>query len=72
MIGALAAFAFAVALCGAVSQARPDVLLAGPRGMRTLHEVGKVSAWHPYASNSLAILVCSDNPLHVASLREVS
>lgn len=51
--------------------AQPDVLLAGPRGMRTLHEIGKISAWHPYASNSLAILVHSGNPLHIASLSDL-
>lgn len=51
--------------------AQPDVLLAGPRGMRTLHEIGKVSTWHPYASNSLAVLVRSGNPLRIASLSDL-
>jgi ABC-type molybdate transport system substrate-binding protein len=51
--------------------AKPDVLLAGPRGMRTLHRFGKVAAWHPYASNTLAILVPAGNPLHIDSLRDL-
>lgn len=50
---------------------RPDVLLAGPRGMRTLHAQGKVSAWHAYASNTLAILVRRHNPLHITSLADL-
>lgn len=52
--------------------ARPDVLLTGPRGMRTLHAQGKVSAWHAYASNTLAILVRRGNPLHIASLADLA
>lgn len=48
-----------------------DVLLAGPRGMRTLHAIGKVSTWRPYASNKLAILVREGNPLHIASLNDL-
>lgn len=51
--------------------AQPDVLLVGPRGMRSLQQIGKVSAWHPYASNKLAILVRAGNPLHVRSLNDL-
>lgn len=51
--------------------ARPDVLLTGPRGMRTLQRFGKVAAWRPYASNALAILVPAGNPLHIDSLRDL-
>jgi ABC-type molybdate transport system substrate-binding protein len=51
--------------------ARADVLLAGPRGMRTLHAIGKVSTWQPYASNTLAILVRAGNPLHVRSVMDL-
>lgn len=51
--------------------ARPDVLLTGPRGMRNLQQMGKVSAWHAYASNTLAILVRAGNPLRIRSLRDL-
>lgn len=51
--------------------AKPDVLLVGPRGMRTLHAAGKISVWHAYASNTLAILVRGGNPLRIASLRDL-
>jgi ABC-type molybdate transport system substrate-binding protein len=50
---------------------KPDVLLTGPRGMRTLHRSGKVGAWRAYASNTLAILVRAGNPLHIDSLRDL-
>lgn len=50
---------------------KPDVLLTGPRGMRTLRRFGDVSAWHPYASNTLAILVRAGNPLHIRSLTDL-
>lgn len=50
---------------------QPDVLLTGPRGMRTLRQFGKVSTWHPYASNSLAILVRAGNPLNIRTLRDL-
>lgn len=50
---------------------KPDVLLTGPRGMRTLHALGKVSAWHAYASNMLAILVRAGNPLRIRSLYDL-
>ena len=51
--------------------ARPDVLLTGPRGMRELRQTGNVSAWYPYASNTLAILVRAGNPLNIRSLRDL-
>lgn len=51
--------------------AQPDVLLTGPRGMRSLQQLGKVSAWHPYASNTLAILVRAGNPLGIHSLLDL-
>jgi molybdate transport system substrate-binding protein len=51
--------------------ARPDVLLAGPRGMRRLHEAGYVESWVPYASNQLAIMVRRGNPLNVRSLADL-
>ncbi|HKU66528.1 MAG TPA: substrate-binding domain-containing protein [Candidatus Baltobacteraceae bacterium] len=51
--------------------AKPDVLLAGPRGMRTLRRLRKVSASQPYASNTLAILVRAGNPLHIGSLGDL-
>lgn len=50
---------------------QPDVLLTGPRGMRTLHRIGKIDASYPYASNRLAILVRSGNPLHVHRLSDL-
>lgn len=50
---------------------QPDVLLTGPRGMRTLRRFGDVSAWHPYASNTLAILVRAGNPQHIRSLTDL-
>jgi molybdate transport system substrate-binding protein len=50
---------------------KPDVLLTGPRGMRTLQQSGKVSAWRAYASNTLAILVRAGNPLRIDSLRDL-
>lgn len=58
----------ALRLGNMVITAQPDVLLVGPRGMRSLHQLGKVAAWHEYASNSLAILVRAGNPLHIRSL----
>lgn len=51
--------------------AQPDVLLTGPRGMRDLRHMGKVSTWHAYASNSLAILVRAGNPLAIRTLRDL-
>lgn len=51
--------------------AKPDVLLVGPRGMRRLRASGAISVWYPYASNTLAILVRSGNPLHIRSLRDL-
>jgi ABC-type molybdate transport system substrate-binding protein len=36
-----------------------------------LRQYGKVSAWHAYASNSLAILVRAGNPLNIRSLRDL-
>lgn len=50
---------------------QPDVLLTGPRGMRSLRRIGEVSTWHSYASNSLAILVRAGNPLNIRSLRDL-
>lgn len=50
---------------------QPDVLLTGPRGMRSLRRIGKVSTWHSYASNTLAILVRAGNPLNIRSLRDL-
>lgn len=51
--------------------AKPDVLLLGPRGMRTLQASGTISQWQPYASNTLAILVRAGNPLHIESLNDL-
>lgn len=48
--------------------AKPDVLLAGTRGMRELQDTGYVDTWVPYASNELAIMVRKGNPLRVHSL----
>jgi ABC-type molybdate transport system substrate-binding protein len=50
---------------------KPDVLLAGPRGMRTLHAAGKIARWHAYASNTLAILVRAGNPREIRSLSDL-
>jgi molybdate transport system substrate-binding protein len=49
----------------------PDVLLLGPRGMRTLHRAGIAADWQPYASNMLALLVRAGNPLHVRSMSDL-
>lgn len=54
-----------------VLSAQPDVLLTGPRGMRSFQRLGKVSASYPYASNTLAILVRAGNPLNIRSLRDL-
>lgn len=51
--------------------AKPDVLLAGVRGMRTLQGAGFVDTWVPYASNQLAIMVRKGNPLGVHSLADL-
>ncbi|HEY9181066.1 MAG TPA: substrate-binding domain-containing protein [Candidatus Baltobacteraceae bacterium] len=54
-----------------VVTAKPDVLLLGPRGMRTLRTAGKIAGWHAYASNTLAILVRAGNPLHITTLADL-
>jgi ABC-type molybdate transport system substrate-binding protein len=51
--------------------AKPDVLLAGPAGMRRLQNAGYVHSWTPYASNQLAIMVRKNNPLKVQSLTDL-
>jgi ABC-type molybdate transport system substrate-binding protein len=51
--------------------AKPDVLLAGARGMRRLHDAGYVDSWIPYASNQLAIMVRKGNPMNVHSLSDL-
>jgi ABC-type molybdate transport system substrate-binding protein len=51
--------------------AKADVLLAGPNGMRRLHNAGYVRSWTPYASNELAIMVRKGNPLKVQSLTDL-
>jgi molybdate transport system substrate-binding protein len=51
--------------------ARADVVLFGPRGMRRLRRDGVVSAWSPYASNTLAILVRAGDPLHIKTLADL-
>jgi ABC-type molybdate transport system substrate-binding protein len=61
----------ALAMGNLLLAVRPDVLLTGPRGMQKLRGYGKVSAWHAYASNSLAILVRAGNPLRIRSLRDL-
>jgi molybdate transport system substrate-binding protein len=48
--------------------AKPDVVLAGTRGMHELQGTGYVDTWVPYASNELAIMVRKGNPLRVHSL----
>jgi molybdate transport system substrate-binding protein len=50
---------------------RPDVLLAGPRGMRRLRADGLVETCVPYATNSLAIMVRRGNPDAVHSLADL-
>ena len=50
---------------------KPDVLLAGLRGMRRLHDAGYVDSWIPYATNQLAIMVRKGNPLNVHSLADL-
>ncbi len=51
--------------------AKPDVLLAGIRGMRRLHDAGYVHSWVAYASNQLAIMVRKGNPMNVHSLADL-
>lgn len=61
----------ALSMGNLVIGARPDVLLAGPHGMRRLRSEGYVRSWVPYASNVLAIMVRKGNPRGVSGLADL-
>ena len=55
-----------------IVSARPDVLMAGRRGLAALHADGLVSAPVGYASNNLAIEVHASNPKGIAGLSDLA
>ena len=52
-------------------QVKPDVYEAGARVLRTMEEQKQVTNVTEYATNTLEIMVPSDNPKHISSLNDL-